>query len=459
MLEEALYGYTAAVETAFREASRRQARTRGGLVELRNRGEHLRHLVEQIEGGSEFKTLVEETRSAFCNDWHRSKSESSWRRAIRNFFRRTGYYNHAFSGAATPSMLPRGYETAFLRRHVQTTYLAPVEFVDFPKAKPELKFSDFQIRRLERNELEAIVGNEVNRVFYPYATIDTGALQGYWFIVATSHEDAPRLGRIVVDLSAIGRVSREYSRLPSAVERVLARLVLFDWVVEPEDDHCPYGSQFGFNIPFVIRVTDDPLSGPRGAPDCSKLATTPQIDPYTEEEYETPIVFFELSESHVVSFEECTRRADDCLRQLETDTARWPFLKVATGNLIKAFFADGLEELLWHITALEALLGERRQGLAASLARRVSAILGTTEKERKDLRKRFNDLYDLRCALVHGNELKDDVQWHQLFEARTIARRVTIWFVHYLARLPPESTMDPGRATFQNARTFSASWT
>jgi hypothetical protein len=246
-----------------------------------------------------------------------------------------------------------------------------------------------------------------------------------------------------MDLSSIGRVSPEYTRLPSAIERVLARLILFDWVVEPQDDHFPYGSQFGFNVPFVIRVDDDELRSPRGAPDCSKLATTPQIDPYTEEEYETRILFFHLSESHTVAFEECAERADQCLRHLETDGTRWPFLKVAIGNLIKAFFADGLEQLLWHVTALEALLGERKQGVAGSLAKRTAAILGTTEKERKELRKRFNELYDLRCDLVHGNEFKRDVQWQQLFEARTMARRVTIWFVHYLgeiaARLNQES--------------------
>ena len=53
------------------------------------------------------------------------------------------------------------------------TYLAPVEFVCFPKS--ELKFSEFGIRRLDRNELDAIIGNDVNRVFYPYAIVDTHA--------------------------------------------------------------------------------------------------------------------------------------------------------------------------------------------------------------------------------------------------------------------------------------------
>lgn len=107
----------------------------------------------------------------------------------------------------------------------------------------------------------------------------------------------------------------------------------------------------------------------------------------------------------------------------------------SSGNLIKAFFADGLEQLLWRITALEAFLGEQKQGIATSLAKRTAAILGATEKERRKLRKQFDELYDLRCDLVHGNEFKKEAQWQQLFQARAFARTITIWFVHYLGMI------------------------
>ena len=122
-------------------------------------------------------------------------------------------------------------------------------------------------------------------------------------------------------------------------------------------------------------------------------------------------VIFDLNESRVAAFEQCVQRADECLRHLEkkkhdtklpyleTLDTRWPFLKVAIGNLIKAFFTEELEQLLWHITALEALLGERGRGIRKSIAKRSAAILGTTKTERKGWKKQFEDLYDLRCAL------------------------------------------------------------
>ena len=425
MIERAFHAYTTAVGAAF-ETIQYPLQTRGKLVELR-------HKVDQLEESPAFSALLEKTRSGFCGDGHTSKNESSWRQAIGHFFRRTGYYTDTFAGLDAPPELVNRYEEAFQRSDVQTTYLAPVEFVCFPKS--ELKFSEFGIRRLDRNELDAIVGNDVNRVFYPYAIVDTHALQEYWFIVVTTRQKAPRLGKLNIDLSSLSRVSPEYTRFPRAVEDVLARLILFDWVVEPPDDDLSYDSQFGFNVPFVVRVDDNALRSPRSAPDCSTLATTPQIDLRTGDEYESPIFFFNLNMSHVVAFEKCIERADECLRHLLTDDTHWPFLKVAIGNLTKAFFADGLEQLLWHVTALETLLGERKQGVATSLAGRIAALLGPTQNEKKELRKQFGKLYDLRCALVHGSEFKEDIQRKQLFEARMMARRVMIWFVHYFGEI------------------------
>ena len=445
MIEQAFHAYTKAVENKFK-ASQRPPTTKGGLVEWLNKADHLRALVEQLEGGREFSALLEETRSVFASDGYHSKSKSSWRDAVSHFFRRTGYYTNTFAGSDTTRDWFKRYEKAFRRRCVQTTYLAPLEFVNFLKL--ELKFSGFDIRKFDRKELDAIVGNDVNRVFYPYAVFDKDALdalQEYWFIVVKTEEKPRRLGKLPITKAMLGFVSPEYTRFPRAIERVLERLVLFDWVEEPQEvgkpqnKHWPYGLPFGFNIPFVIRLDDNDLKGPESAPDCSTLESygIKHVDPHTEEEYKGHFIVFNLNESRVVAFEECIQRADECLGhlRLETDDTHWPFLKVAIGNLVKAFSTEELEQLLWHITALEALLGERGPGVTASLARRSAAILGETEKERKEWKKKFDDLYDLRSALVHGRQFTKDVHRKQLFEARMMVLRVTIWFVHYLGEI------------------------
>lgn len=449
MIKQAFHAYTTAVEAKF-EAKLRPLAKRDRLATLLNSEFHLRFLVEQLEKGSEFSALLEATRSAFrSEDWHSARGATWWRDPICHFFCRTGYYTNIFAGSDTPCDLFEQYEAAFQRRSVQTTYLAPLEFVQFPTRTPELKVSGFEIRKFDRKELDAKVRNDVNRVFYPHAVVDTSILQEYWFIVVPEKnpENAPRLRPppLTISKEARGFVSPEYTRLPPAIERVLERLVLFDWLEEPQREgkkkereqqsaRWPYGLPFGFNIPFIIRVDDNDLGKPRIAPDCSKLKTTPSGD---EGEYEFPTILFNLNEPRFAGFQECIQQADECLGhlKLENKDTHWPFLKVAIDNLIKAFLTDGLEQLLWHITGLEALLGEPGPGVTASLAERSAAILSTTEKERKECRKKFRELYDLRSALVHGHEFKEDVHRKQLFEARMMALRVTLWFVHYLGEI------------------------
>lgn len=451
MIEQALHAYTKAVGSRF-EASQRPPDSKGGLVKWLNKDDQLRALVKQLEEGREFSVLLEETRSAFrSDDWHSSRSESAWRDAICQFFRRTGYYTDTFfNGSDTPCALVNRFEKAFQRRNVETTYLAPMEFVKFPKQ--ELKFSGFEIRRFKREEFDKIVGNEVNRVFYPNAEVNTCILQEYWFIVVKKLDKAPRLRppRLTISEEAMGFVSPEYTGFPPAIEPVLERLVLFDWLEKPQEEkhqkeqkprkaRWPYGLPFGFETPFVILVDDCDLERPKSAPDCSTLKSyIPKGEnPYTRKEYKAHHIIFNLNESRVAAFEQCVQRADEYLGhlRLETKDTHWPFLKVAIDNLIKAFFTDGLEQLLWHITALEAMLGERGPGLTESLARRSAAILGTTKRERENWKKEFKRLYDLRSNLLHGRKFKQNTHRQRLFEARMMAMRVTIWFVHYLGEI------------------------
>lgn len=448
MIEQAFHAYTKTVEASQRPPTRHARKA--GWVEWLNKDDHLRTLVKQLEEGREFSALLEATRSAFrSDDWHSSRSESSWRDAICQFFRRTGYYTDTFfNGLDTPRTLVKRYEKAFQRRHVETTYLSPMEFVKFPKQ--ELKFSGFEIRRFKKEEFDKIVGNEVNRVFYPNAEVDTCILQEYWFIVVRAEEEVRRWGTLTISKEAVGMVSPTYTRFPPAIEPAPKRLVLFDWLEKPQEEKhqkeqkprkaCwPYGLPFGFETPFVILVDDCDLERPNRAPDCATLKSfVPKgEDPYTGKEYNGHHIIFNLNESRIAAFEQCIQRADECLGhlRLETKDTHWPFLKVAADNLNKAFFTDGLDQLLWHITDLEAMLGERGPGLTESRARRRAAILGTTKRERENCKKDFKHLYDLRSKWLHGRKFKQNTHRQRLFEARMVAVRVTIWFVHYLGEI------------------------
>jgi hypothetical protein len=111
----------------------------------------------------------------------------------------------------------------------------------------------------------------------------------------------------------------------------------------------------------------------------------------------------------------------------------WHFFETALNMLVKAFFTDELEQLLWHITAIDALLGEKGD-VTEKLARRVASILGKTEDQQTKLKDSFKELYNFRSALVHGKRFDDEdpVDVGHLRKARDFARQTFIWFLDIL---------------------------
>jgi Apea-like HEPN len=189
----------------------------------------------------------------------------------------------------------------------------------------------------------------------------------------------------------------------------------------------------GFKIPFVIRLTNNIFDRPERSPNLETLETELYFDQITNEEIgEQPSRYISLDEDQTRTLEQCLKRVDAMLSNIEPFLASWSFLKIGLGFLGKGFFARGLEQLLWHITALEALFGEDRPGLTQLMARRVALVLGETEAQQRDISNRFEELYKLRSKLVHGSELKGEVWEGQLKVARDLARRSLLWFLSFL---------------------------
>lgn len=122
---------------------------------------------------------------------------------------------------------------------------------------------------------------------------------------------------------------------------------------------------------------------------------------------------------------------------------------IALGFLVKAFFSEGSQQLLWHISTVEALVGEKKESLTDLLGRRVGCVIGKTKKERATIQKRFKKLYDFRSDLVHGNRelLKENkIHFGHLREARRIARESLVWFLKCLDQIERWSIEDPCEA-------------
>jgi hypothetical protein len=129
----------------------------------------------------------------------------------------------------------------------------------------------------------------------------------------------------------------------------------------------------------------------------------------------------------------------------------WKFYENALGFLVKAFFSGGLEQLLWHITVIEALLGQKvESGLTNLLKKRVGTILGENAVDQKTIRKNFEELYDFRSKLVHGDPgiLEKEIFQGHLGRARDLARSIIVWMLRYLfaiSQITPEGGYVPSK--------------
>jgi len=420
---------------------------RGPLQLLPNRATLIAK-VEDLERTSQFQRLLEETRSGF------SKGEE---RAIKSFFRRSGCYLDAFEGKTINiDTLFDAYCKAFQRDEVQVTYLAPMEFVSF--AQDSMDFGDFQICRFTKDNLSSILGSRVNEVFYPWAVVDVNGLHDYWFIQITRGQSSLESCAIELpeDWDSIDRVKPRFTTHPSDLHFIIKQLALFDWQADcwrnpilqrggrrsPDDQKRGW---LGFGIPFVLRIHDNLLASPNHPPEIPHLETEPVIDSRTGEELrEEPAFHIKLENGETASFKAFVEEVGNLLSNLQASSHPWKSLDLALQFFMKGFFAEGMEQILWHITSLEALLGQEGAGLKKRLAGRISSILGADGPEREDICKRFEELYRFRSDLVHGNQFKEEVYAGHLRDARDFARKTLLWFLNCFsaiqAAIPEENS-------------------
>ena len=96
----------------------------------------------------------------------------------------------------------------------------------------------------------------------------------------------------------------------------------------------------------------------------------------------------------------------------ETKGCAW--WELSLSFLLKAWNSNGLDQLLWEVVSIEALLGENPE-IIKKIKRRIEVLLGPqiplpgTVGKHKDLastKRLFDELYDLRSKLVHGAPLE-----------------------------------------------------
>jgi len=413
---------------------------------------------EASEKSEQFKKLVWETCLSHMENHQLKEDELGTvllksERAAKHFFRRSGLYLDLFEGATM--QIKDAFEkycNAFDSTACEITYLAPLELVEF--SRPLMDFGKFQIRRFNGEELGKILNSEINKVFYPWAYIDSEKLQDYWFIYlketvplkSSNYFEKPVSFREFIRSAPPRNFDMKFTEYPRSIEVTLKQLSLYGWqadwwrnqedvdvsglIVTPDKEMDQ--NWVGFKVPFYLCISDSLLQGPPRSPDTSVLELE-DFNLESGEPFGDRLIYISLDETETEEFERFTKQMVKMLDDLEERSAAWKSLNNALNCLIKGFFSSGIDQMLWHRIALEAILGENRPGERRRIARRVACILEKEPVKRQNLEARLNELYDFRCKLVHGEPLNNQGILHGHVQAsREFARRSTIWFINCL---------------------------
>jgi len=392
--------------------------------------------IEELENEQEFFQLLDDTKkieSPFVSSNIIFKNhKGDWKTPIKNFFRRSSCYLNIINKKEIDSdVLFNDYLRSFRKENTQITYFALVESVYF--SKENMEFDSFRIRRFNVSELDTIFSGAINENFYPFAIIDSERLQNYWFICVS---EVNTFTTFSFDYD--GKAKLDHSKFSKPVESALKKFSLFDWQLDFAKDSDEKDKLWiAPSIPYVFKVNDNLLDGPSHIYfDYKQLATKPLFASHTNEEIgEEPDFFIHLDKKETEEFEKFILKIENQLNIISKKYGELPFIDIAFGYFIKAFFSqDDVEELLWHISTIEALLGEKTEGLTNLLARRLALIIAKERESREKINKEFKELYNFRSKLVHGGPLskKKKLYVGHLFKARDISRDTILWFLYFI---------------------------
>lgn len=318
----------------------------------------------------------------------------------------------------------------------------------------DIGWADYRLVHVDRASLEDLLDLRTRSLFFDDDPDDLRRLAPHRFLVASE--------RVATGISgAFRRVQRHLSRrlsvhpteFPEPVEGALATLALHDWQSEwAEDDRAAEAEKqlgwLGFRVPLIFEIGSDLLSSPRLVPNTSVVEMEPVHGPTGEEIGEWPArPFLELDAAQ-------TQQLRVFLAKLQTlrdglcGSPSANFLRVANDALLKALLSRGMEQFLWHIVAVEAVLGEVREGESTTrlLARRVGNVLATAGADRERISEGFEELYGFRSDLVHGRRPKKGVFRGHLRKARELALPIVVWGLNTFVDLQTRSAAGGGRA-------------
>jgi hypothetical protein len=352
----------------------------------------------------------------------------------------------------SPEEAAQRLAAALVAKRGRRIHLCPLDEAD---TLPQWKFGPNRIARLAPNDLDMIISPARLLRHNGHWFFDSRRFAQFQWLIVEEEVDLdcrplvralPMLGVIAGDID--GRILPHAGKMPGAVEAALFALLLRPW--EDVIEHAEFDWR-PFRIPWVYTVDDDIFASPAAPPDPTTLRWAP--DALTSADGEV----IEIERPDVWHLDAAKVREwpdlDDAVWQQLVSARQSDLLTRPVAHfVVRAFLAEGIDEFLAHITAIEAALalprdhirppsGKKRPpnqkdslgqptesrpplsdgkdpGATARLSMRVSKLLGLEPSDPS-----FRQLYTARSKFLHGATM-DYIPENERLAARRFTRKI-----------------------------------
>jgi hypothetical protein len=335
----------------------------------------------------------------------------------------------------TPESAANAIDEAYRRKTTLRRHLCPLDLAD---EMPLLSFGNARVADFSAEDLARLFNApRLARNFHNQPLDAKRLAQFRWLVVEEEIALDPRPEARATPFMYMtfdqdsGEIDPHLGRFPPAVERALFFLLLAPWERWSMMQEVDWR---GFRLPWIYTVDDDLFIRPSPPPSADSLTLEPWIvqgDWGEDIELERPTVLplDDDASSGLALF------TDGAWRDLEAARATDLFETPVAHFLVRAFLADGMDEVMAHMTAIEAAVGlemDHKKGLrpkpdpqkaVSSATDRVAARVAAVLSDRTSVQA-YKDLFDLRSTFVHGRAGLQKVSTKQRVMARCLARGV-----------------------------------
>lgn len=339
---------------------------------------------------------------------------------------------------AAPLALPVAEAATLLDAGLRATttkrlYLAPLDLAD---ELPEMAFGPARVSQPSVEMLRQMFDEPRLRHGLANSELDSQRFSEFhWLaveetVVLDQEPEARAVPILFMNLDDdLGRIEPHKGRFPTALEDALFFLLLAPW---ENLVHMPEVNWRGFRIPWVHTVDGDLFvrRQPVPTPDTLNWEERPFQDAYGETVELMVPVRLPLQDQATAELKMLDQAQWDVVRRARmTPLFETPIVHF----FVQAFLADGIDEVLAHMTTIEAALGlhadyaprgrvspDRHKGMAATkrVCGRLAGLLGSG-----GFAAQYEQLYNVRSAFLHGRTM-NAISTAERLLARSLARQV-----------------------------------